>query len=169
MTLRVLLSGIVLFVMGCATPTPYQKANILGKGYNDQKLDRDKFRVSFKGNKLTERDTVETYLVYRAAEFTLEQGYSYFRMIQWNTDRHTQHESISPVVYGYYAQNTQMFPYYVYGNPMMVRGGTMESNEYEAVAFVTMAEKLSAEQAEVYYNAKQVLENLKDKIIRPDH
>ncbi len=162
-----MLLGLSLVVSACATATPYQKASYFGMGYKDQKLDNEKFRVSFKGNRLTERDTVETYLIYRAAEITVNEGFDFFTMIQWNTDRYTQHESISPVVYGYYAQNSQMFPYYVYGNPTQVRGGTMEHNEFEAVAYINMSKDRPEQKKENYYKASDVLKNLKPQIQFP--
>ncbi len=151
-------------ILGCATPTPYQEATSFGMGYKDQKLDGEKYRVSFKGNRITERETVETYLIFRAAEITLKEGFDYFTMIQWNTDRYSQVESISPVVYGYYGQNTQIFPYYVYGSPPMVRGGTMENVEYEAVAFINMAKVPPQDKKENYYKASEIIKNLNPKI-----
>jgi len=55
----------------CATPTPYQP-NIRGQaasgGYSEVRIEPDRFRVNFAGNSLTSRETVEGYLLFRAAE-----------------------------------------------------------------------------------------------------
>lgn len=75
---------------GCATPTPYQPAPAAGGryayGFSDQRLDARHWRISFAGNSLTSRETVEKYLLYRAAELTVQQGADWFD----TTDRHTE-------------------------------------------------------------------------------
>lgn len=77
----------------CATPTPYQPyraesaAGIHG-GYSEQRLDNNRFRVRFHGNELTSRERVEAYLLFRAAELTLANGYDWFLV----ADRHTEHD-----------------------------------------------------------------------------
>lgn len=70
----------LLLVGACATgPTPYQLRSADGEhGYSDQALERDRVRVVFRGNFLTTRETVENYLLYRAAELTLQRGYRFF-------------------------------------------------------------------------------------------
>lgn len=75
------------------TPTPYQPyVPELGRGvhggYSEQQLGPDRFIVRFHGNELTSRDRVEGYLLYRAAQLTLENGYNAFLIV----DRHTEHD-----------------------------------------------------------------------------
>ena len=43
-------------------PTPYQPAAGYDRGYTEQKIENERYRISFKGNSMTERDTVENYL-----------------------------------------------------------------------------------------------------------
>ena len=74
----------------CVTETPYQpapqgRAAAGSFGYSDSKIDSAHWRVNFAGNSFTSRETVEKYLLYRAAELTLEQGFDWFQ----TTDRHT--------------------------------------------------------------------------------
>jgi hypothetical protein len=70
----VLLAG----VGGCtSSPTPYGPAAD-GYGYTEQQIERNRYRVSFSGNSATSRNTVENYLLYRAAQLTLENGYDHF-------------------------------------------------------------------------------------------
>lgn len=77
----------------CATATPYQP-NIRGQattgGFSEQQLEADRFRVNFAGNSLTSRETVEGYLLFRAAELTVAQGYDYFVIVDRDTDRKTR-------------------------------------------------------------------------------
>ncbi len=76
----------VLALSACASTTPYQQAQGRGNGYSEQKLERDKFRIVFSGNTLTDRVTVENYVLYRAAEVTVQSGNDYFIMIEDTTD-----------------------------------------------------------------------------------
>jgi len=62
-----------LLVAACATPTPYQPLGAQGTG-----------------DSLTSRERVETYLLYRAAELTLEQGYDSFTIVDRATDRNVE-------------------------------------------------------------------------------
>src|SRR3546814_19669289 len=68
--------------------TPYVPAAV-GEGYGHavQQIESDRFRVSFAGNSLTDRRTVENYLLYRAAELTLAQGKDHFVVVSRETDR----------------------------------------------------------------------------------
>jgi hypothetical protein len=73
---------------GCGQPTPYQPA-VDGYGYSEQQIEDNRYRVSFAGNDLTSADTVQNYLLYRAAELTLDRGYDYFTVVDRNLDRST--------------------------------------------------------------------------------
>jgi hypothetical protein len=75
------------------TATPYQPyrpelGSRVHGGYSDQRIMPDRFKVKFHGNELTSRDRVEGYLLYRAAELTLQNGYDWFLIV----DRHTEHD-----------------------------------------------------------------------------
>lgn len=78
-----------LLVAACATETRYRPATGSGfyrTGYSDRQIEANRFLVSFAGNSVTSRDTVERYLFFRAAELTLQQGYDYFVMADRDTD-----------------------------------------------------------------------------------
>jgi hypothetical protein len=78
-----------LLVAGCATETRYRPATGQGfyrTGYSDRQVEPNRFLVSFAGNSVTSRDTVERYLFFRAAELTLQQGYDYFVMADRDTN-----------------------------------------------------------------------------------
>jgi len=70
----------LLGLVACTTsPAPYApKTSDTSTGYTDQQLDHNRFRVTFAGNSVTSRETVENYLLLRAAEVTLAAGYDYF-------------------------------------------------------------------------------------------
>lgn len=83
------LAASTLMVAGCATETTYRPATGQGfnrTGYSDRQVEPDRFLVNFAGNSVTSRDTVERYLLFRAAELTLQNGYDYFVMANRDTD-----------------------------------------------------------------------------------
>ncbi|MCW5896606.1 MAG: hypothetical protein KIT50_13505 [Bacteroidetes bacterium] len=64
-------------VIGCSTP--YAKDGFMG-GFTETKLDSVTYRVAFRGNGMTSRETVVKYMLYRCAELTTEAGYKYFEI-----------------------------------------------------------------------------------------
>lgn len=93
LTAAAALSLTALPLAACETATPYQPANApsdqASGGYSDQRIEPGRWRVSFSGNDLTSRDTVEKYLLFRAAQLTLSRGYDWFE----TADRHTERKS----------------------------------------------------------------------------
>jgi hypothetical protein len=92
-----------LVVAGCATETTYRPARGQGfnrTGFSEQRIEPDRYLVSFGGNSVTERDTVERYLLFRAAELTLQQGYDYFVTAERDTDRQTRTYTTPGLGYG---------------------------------------------------------------------
>ena len=84
-------SAAALLLGACASPTPYQPLGTTGTGasggYASQRIESNRYRVSFAGNSLTSRERVETYLLYRAAELAIEAGYDGFTVVDRATDR----------------------------------------------------------------------------------
>jgi hypothetical protein len=76
---------------GCASPTPYQPA-AGGFGYSDQQIEDNRYRVTFAGNSVTSRDTVQNYLLYRAAQITVQNHHDYFTVVNQNTERSTYYQ-----------------------------------------------------------------------------
>ncbi len=86
-------AALACLATACTTATPYQayrstSAGGVHGGYSDQRLASDRFIVTFHGNDLTSRERVEGYLLYRAAELTLQNGFDWFTII----DRRTEHD-----------------------------------------------------------------------------
>jgi hypothetical protein len=80
-----------LGLAACASgPTPYQAASRYERGYSEQKIEADRYRITFKGNSLTDKDTVENYMLYRAAELTTQQGFDHFTIVDRDTDAKRQ-------------------------------------------------------------------------------
>jgi hypothetical protein len=77
----------------CATATPYQpfvKNAATSGGYSETRLEPNRWRVNFAGNSMTSRETVEGYLLFRAAELTLQNGDDWFSIVDRHTDQQTR-------------------------------------------------------------------------------
>jgi hypothetical protein len=101
MGVRETLLGLSMLGMlaGCGGgPTLYQPASG-GYGYSEQQIEDNRYRVTFAGNDLTPAETVQNYLLYRAAEVTLDRGYDYFTMVDRNLDRSTTYWGSGPSTY----------------------------------------------------------------------
>lgn len=79
------LGCLILSLTGCATP--YQASSSPnGFGYSDTRLSQNAFLVSFQGNAATPRETVDTYLLYRCAELTEQEGFDYFILAEGHSE-----------------------------------------------------------------------------------
>ncbi len=78
---------------GCETATPYQPVAARHGddqgGYSEEQIEANRWRVDFSGNDLTSRQTVERYLLFRAAQLTLANGYDWFQAVARHTDKQT--------------------------------------------------------------------------------
>lgn len=94
--------ALALGLAACATPTPYQP-NVPGHhasgGYSEVLVEPDRWRVTFAGNTVTSRETVESYLLFRAAELTVQQGYDWFSTVDRSTLR-SSYAYADPTFYG---------------------------------------------------------------------
>lgn len=83
------LSGLALIaatLTGCMAPSPYApRTQGERTGYTDRELTQTRYRVTFTGNSVTPRETVEDYLLLRAAEVTRAAGYAAFVFDTRNT------------------------------------------------------------------------------------
>ena len=83
-----LLASTTLLVAGCQTETTFRPRTGQGfnaEGYSERQLQPGRFLVTFSGNSVTSRDTVERYLFFRAAQLTLQQGYDNFLLADRDT------------------------------------------------------------------------------------
>lgn len=87
-SLPVALAAGLLAACALGTPTPYQPLQVDG-GFNEQKIENNRYRVTFVGNTLTPREEVENSLLFRIAELTLSQGYDYFVLSKDDTEANT--------------------------------------------------------------------------------
>lgn len=157
---------------GCETPTPYQAAAPgaqTGGGYSETRLEQDRWRVEFKGNTETPRETVETYLLYRAAELTAAQGYDWFEAVERKTD--SKDEVLftggpwgygpSWRFYGGWGPRRWGPPY---GDPFW---DAQTIREFDATAEIVMGHGPKPPGDKHAYDAHDVLSSLAGKIVKP--
>src|SRR5277367_4278564 len=67
--------AVLALLAACTTPAPYApRAPGESTGYTDREITSNRYRVTFTGNSATPRETVENYLLLRAAEVSLAAG-----------------------------------------------------------------------------------------------
>lgn len=170
----------------CATPTPYQpnlKGTSTSGGYSDLKLENDRYRVTFAGNSLTSRETVEAYLLFRAAELTVQSGYDWFAVVDRETDRKTQtyvdQDPFYRPWYGSYGFWRPSWRYYgrgfgwrswdpFFGDPFWAdRIDVRTVDRFEASAEIVMNKGPKPEGDIRAFDARGVIENLRPRIQYP--
>lgn len=154
-------AGLGLAVAACASPTPYQPAD--GDfGYREQQIEDNRYRVSFAGNSATDRKTVENYLLYRAAELTVQSGHDYFTIVNQDVEadgRVTASPRVGVGVGGGGDVGVGV------GLSTILGDGTQA--RYTAYADVLVFEGEKPEGDETAYDARDVLRRLESEVVRP--
>lgn len=167
--LAIALAGVL---SACATQTPYQPAQAGQRyGFQEQRIEDNRVRITFSGNTLTDRETVETYLLYRAAEVTVESGRDYFIVANRDTEEHSRLQGSGGYTprfgfdYWYFSPRRGWSPWYdpFWAEPRSYR----EVTRYEAVAEIAMFSGQKPEGDANAFDARQVIANLQGRIVRP--
>ncbi|RVU38754.1 hypothetical protein EOI86_05645 [Hwanghaeella grinnelliae] len=162
----------LLALAACAHPTPYQ-AEQDGQGFSDRAIEDDRFRVTFAGNFLTTRETVEDYLLYRAAEVTLQRGYDYFLIVEKDTERKTTafthffDDDYPFSTYGYSRGDPLYDRYFDRFGPSYVLGTTQERHRYTAFAEIQLRRGEKPDGDPNAYDAREVQDRLAPKLVPP--
>ncbi len=159
----------LVLLSACATPTPYAPAAMTAgynPGYSDQRLEDNRYRITFAGNDETKRETVENYLLYRAAELTLDSGYDWFQIVNRGTDQKTRTVA-DPMM--------DSFSWRFYRGGRWGAWGlgwddfdreSIQYTRYEASAEIVMNKGTKPDDPNAY-DARSVKANLDSSIVRP--
>jgi hypothetical protein len=168
--------GLTLGLSACETPTPYQAmapGTHVSGGFSDQKLDENHYRVQFKGNTDTPRQTVETYLLYRAAEITVAQGFDWFEAVQRHTDKQEDAWIESDPFYGPGYGWGYFRPYWSFYGPWGWGGwgpywsDVHTTRQFEAMAEISLHHGPKPQDNPRAMDAREVLANVGPKVLRP--
>lgn len=153
----------VLLVAACGKPTPYVPLGPNG-GYAEQQLEDERFRVIFTGNELTPRTTVEDYLLLRAAEVTLAEGFNYFRVVNRDTEKIDSYFTSAGTLLNDRLRDGERS---VSGS-VSVLSTTTAVSRYDAIVEILLtAEKTSASDGTVY-DARQLERRLRATAVIPE-
>lgn len=189
MTARAGVVGLALLAAGCAStgPTPYQpieSSSRIAGGYSEERLAEGLYRVTFAGNRLTSRERVEAYLLYRAAELSLQQGYDWFVIVDREVERHVE-QRVSPDLrydpwfardysywrpyWRYYGPATGWRDWYPYSNdPFWADRVDVQSVEhYQASAEVRMGRGIMPSTNVRAFDARDVIDQMRSRIELP--
>lgn len=174
---RVLIAAAaVLTLSACATATPYQPASRSDGGFAETRLESNRYRVTFAGNSLTARETVEDYLLYRAAELTVENGFDWFSAVNRDTeadrryyaqpDPFSRWDPFWTPSWRYYRRGywTPWSPWDRFG-PREI--DVREVTRYEATAEIVMGRGQKPQNDPHAFDAREVMQNLGSRVQRP--
>lgn len=146
---RALILALVATLAACASPTPYRPAEGgQGYGYGETRIERDRWRVAFSGNRLTSRGAVENALLLRAAELTRAEGGDHFVIVLRSVDPATE-EVVTASGFGARP--------FVYGRSS---ARIDRSTRYTASAEIVLGRGPKPEGAPNAYDARDVLRTL---------
>lgn len=162
-----------LAVSACATSTPYAPTSNQSRyGFNETQIEANRWAVSFSGNSLTDLKTVETYLLYRAAELTRNSGYDYFVIVDRKVDQDTDYRGTNMNRYAFnpafsYQFYHPRFGWRYYYDPFFDDVTLREVTKYEAIAEIVMGQGPKPAGNVRAYDADDVLMRLSGQIQRP--
>lgn len=135
----------------CASQAPVYESRMDGGryGYAEMQLEPNRVRVTYNGDTLTARETVETYLLYRAAETTLQRGFDYFVVTSANVEEDSHYEGMSG------------------GHPRLSGASFREVSRHNAMADILMFEGDRPPQIANAYDARAVQQALQARVIQP--
>ena len=160
-TIRIVAAALLL--ASCAEPTAYAPA--AGRyGYAEQQVENDRYRITFAGNSVTARDTVEIYLIYRAAELTRALGYDYFEVADKDTEKSTRFF----VTENFSGDSGRFDRRFGYGfGAGFATGAARPVVEYEGALNIVVRRGAKPADRASAYDARDVLRRLGPRIRRP--
>lgn len=172
-------SCVSILLTACATG--YHATDWHSRGYSEMALNEDTYDVSFSGNGFTAQNTVQSYLLRRCAELTLNKGYRYFTIMTGNTSVDSSVSETPTTVevrnngfyQGYGSGTTAYYGNYAHSNFGMVGnsfsttratinpGTQYRINKYTSHAIIKMFKNnKNIPQA---FNAKMILSNFENR------
>ncbi len=153
-----------LALAACTTATPYQAANKKGEGFSEFQLEQNKYRIVFSGNTQTSITTVENYLLYRAAEVTLDKGGNYFIV----SDEEVNTMRIFRTSGTTFGGSRFGFRRGFGGGFASTTATTRERQEFTVSAIITIHKGKKPSDVPEAFEARQVIAGLGSTIIRPE-
>ena len=153
--MRTVLILSVLLLTGCASTQYIQReGSFWGNGYYDKKIQEGVYKVGYTGNAYTLGDAADDLTLLRAADVALQNGYSYFVIID-RAKRTNVNSSYSPLM-----------PYSYKGNTYFTGGYSTTTYAPDIEMTIRCSAKKPLDTREMIYDAKEIKTNLGDKYIK---
>ena len=167
--LQLVCISICFILAGCSSKTAYAPAETAEDyGYYSTKISDNRYRIGFNGNTSTSQNTVKDYALLRAAELTLQEGGSWFQVVDRTSDKQTRHTPGHTEVTrtdvierdcGLLSCETRRRP--AYTTTVSVDSGT-ERNKYSSSLEIVIGSGEKPSSDGQYYDAKQLASTLRD-------
>jgi hypothetical protein len=141
---------LLLVLSGCSA---YHARGILGDGYSEENLGEDRWRVTFSVTALTSSDQIDTFLLYRCAELTVEKNFSYFLVVH-GTEADPSLKPLQPDLID--------SPSWASNAPQPPGANPPKKKRTEAVVIRVLKNKPADDQK--VYDARQLIQQLTPKI-----
>lgn len=155
-----------LTVSACAPEQPYFGPRDADHptGYTDEKLDQNRYRVTYSGSSATSREIVENFLLLRAAQVTQQAGASHFMFDMRDTKSHTTYFADFPgwdgPRFGWYWHS---WPYDGFDNEVESRPVT----RFQAYAEIVLLTDAQAAKEPRAINAQSIIQRLGPSAVPP--
>jgi hypothetical protein len=161
---------VCLAVSACAPEVPYfgPKDADHATGYTDEKLDQNRYRVTYSGSSATPRETVENFLLLRAAQVTQQAGASAFMFDMRDTKSHTTYFSDFPG----WAGGPRFGGYWhswAYDDGFDNEVESRPVTRYQAYAEIVLLTDAQAAKEPRAINAQSIIQHLGSNAIPPPH
>jgi hypothetical protein len=148
---------------GCEHPASFAPLEGHSTGYTDERLGATRWRVTFIGNSVTNRRTVEDYLLLRAAQVTQQSGYRWFVFDTRDTQAHTAyHTDFEGWPGGFYRPFGWYWHDWDYAD-------TYSTTRYEAYAEIVLLTPLQARNEPRAVDANDIIAHLMPPPPPPSH
>ncbi len=131
-------------------------------GYTDLRLTENRYRVTYAGGNATTREEVEDYLLRRAAEITIDNGYSHFVFDARDTNAETYYRSTFGthsrlgIGFGRFGPSPWYYSRFAFGDPFY--GNDLRPvTRFEAYSEIVMLQPGDAEDDPFAVDAREVL------------
>ncbi|MEM6900175.1 MAG: hypothetical protein AAF583_10430 [Pseudomonadota bacterium] len=154
----------------CVSATPYQPATggINSYGFGETKIESGKYRVTFRGNSSTDLATVENYILLRAAELSVADGFGHFTILDDSESGRRSFNSTSTGFGGGFGGVGGFGTFNRgFGGFGTASTRTRERKSFDVAALVQAFEGTKAEDDVMAFNAQEVIDNLGPIAIRP--
>jgi hypothetical protein len=158
-----LVVGCACLLAACETGPAYRERGPGESiGYTDLRLTENRYRVTYTGGRATTREEVEDFLLRRAAEVTLDSGYSHFVFDARDTSAETYYRSAFGtgsrfgIGFGHFGPSPWYYSRFAFGDPFY--GNDLRPvTRFEAYSEIVMLEPDEAADDPFAVDAREVL------------